>query len=128
MADLVRMGSIGRRRGSGANGDCGFRGARWFTAARIASARGNGLCRIANTPRITCAVRECERRAGRPRSLGRYDSVTDRSAIRNSQSAIEIALGPVSRILFRALRRFDRHFSQFRLAADLSSEAQARST
>ena len=35
------------------------------------------------------------------------------------------ALGPVSRILFHALRRFGRHFSQARLATDLSSEAWA---
>ena len=37
-----------------------------------------------------------------------------------------LALGPVSRILFRALRRFGRHFSHVRLAAASPSEARLR--
>ena len=37
-----------------------------------------------------------------------------------------LALGPVSRILFCALRRFSRHFSQVRLATDLSATARLR--
>ena len=37
-----------------------------------------------------------------------------------------LALGPVSRILFYALRRFGRHFSRVRLATDLSATARLR--
>ncbi len=37
-----------------------------------------------------------------------------------------LALGPVSRILFYALRRFGRHFSRVRLARDLACQARLR--
>ena len=38
----------------------------------------------------------------------------------------QIALGPVSRILFCALRRFSRHFSHARLATRVAGQARLR--
>ena len=82
--------------------------------------RGRGAARPYPT---TCSVRKYGRAAPCYRGV---NPLLQFDPVRHSSLLEKLALGPVSRILFCTLRRFSRHFSQSRLATDLSATARLR--